>query len=167
MKTKKVMKPLLLSVAFLTIMTAALFFGMETGTDISFKELHPENERSIISQDSYIKCFDFHSNSDLLFRTREEYEVFRKKLQPCSEKGGLGEIETDFSNKIVIGKFTSGSCGSYFLKRFEKNEATNTITYVVRVRPRPCISGPAQKSLNLVEIDASNLSQKINYKVEE
>jgi len=88
---------------------------------------------------------------------------FRTKLSPCGDRGKLGDLDTDFSNKIVIGQFASGTCGSYFLKRFERSDSS--LTYIVRVMHPHCLSGPGRASLNLVEIEKPPQDTTIQFQV--
>jgi antitoxin component YwqK of YwqJK toxin-antitoxin module len=107
--------------------------------------------------DMAMDCAPF---SNLIVRNIDE---FTKKFGPIV-KNKLPSL--DFDKYMVLGNFTRGSCGSYFERFVIKDISRKIYMYVIRIQQPSCISGPGNRSLNVIIIPKVPSNYKIEFKVE-
>lgn len=109
--------------------------------------------------------FDENLSSDEIIINN--YEQYKSLFQIIHSKWceNLTMPSIDFSQKTLLGKYASGSCGASFEKNVIRDDSKKEYKYRIYVKESFCISGPPQESMNYILVPKVPDDYKVVFEV--
>jgi len=153
----------------LGLVFAGLFFRQQIKKgkflpQVEHQLFYPEGQEFTFDRAFY--CLGFEPNTKynrIIIDKEADYQQLKKDIENGCKDFVYPEI--DFNTKMVIGTYTTESCGAYFERDVRRDDKNKLIRYIIDVKSRFCQSGPGGRSLNLITIPKAPDDYHIQFEI--